>query len=74
MSGDDVRYLPAFLIARNLAVSRQLVYWWIKNGKLSQAETAKDGRPLYDRHEAARLERDMRHSPQSHRPAYAGSD
>lgn len=71
MAGVDPSLLPAFLIARRLGVSRQLVYWWKTKGHLPQAGTAEDGRPLYDLRVAARLEASMRRSPQSHRAMVA---
>jgi transposase-like protein len=58
---------PAFLIARHLGVSRQLVYSWVKAGKLSASATAADGRALYSFRAAAQVERDTRRAPQSHR-------
>lgn len=60
---------PAYLVARNLGVSRQLVYWWTRSGKLHRAGKAADGRPLYSLSAAARVERETRHSPLSHRVA-----
>lgn len=63
----DRDLLPAFLIARRLGVSRQLVYWWAKNDKLKPAGEGDDGRPLYSYRLAATVERDMRHSPLSRR-------
>jgi hypothetical protein len=66
---DQGDLLPAFLIARQLTVSRQLVYWWTRSGKLEQAGTARDGRPLYSFAAAARVERETRRSPLSHRAA-----
>jgi predicted site-specific integrase-resolvase len=62
---DDL--LPAFLIARRLGVSRQLVYWWTRNGKLDAVGEGEDGRPLYSLSIAAAVERDMRRSPLSRR-------
>jgi hypothetical protein len=64
---DQGDLLPAFLIARQLGVRRQLVYWWVKSGKLSVADTATDGRALYSFSAAAVVERETRHSPRSHR-------
>lgn len=61
--------LPAFLIARHLGVSRQLVYWWTRNGKLEQAGEASDGRPLYSLRQAAAVDRTTKRSPLSHRTA-----
>lgn len=65
MSQGDL--LPAFLIARNLGVSRQLVYWWTRNGKLEAAGKGEDGRPLYSYRAAAQVDRETRRSPLSHR-------
>jgi hypothetical protein len=67
----DPDLLPAFLIARGLGVSRQLVYWWVKNGKLKRAGTAKDGRALYSYRAAAKVDRDSKRSPLSHRATSA---
>ena len=64
---DQGDLLPAFLIARQLQVSRQLVYWWVRDGKLKVADTAADGRPLYSFSAAALVERETRRSPRSHR-------
>lgn len=64
MSGD---LLPAFLIARELNVSRQLVYWWVKTGKLAPAGLGSDGRALYSLATAALVDRNTKRSPQSHR-------
>jgi hypothetical protein len=58
---------PAFLIARDLRVSRQLVYTWIKSGKLTRAAEGANGRALYSLSAAAVVERDTRRSPLSHR-------
>lgn len=60
---------PAYLVAKKLGVSRQLVYWWTRNGKLERAGEAEDGRPLYSMRQAAAVERDTRRSPLSHRVA-----
>lgn len=60
---------PAYLVAKHLGVSRQLVYWWTRSGKLKPADTARDGRPLYSMRQAAAVERDTRRSPLSHRAA-----
>lgn len=60
---------PAYLVAKRLGVSRQLVYWWTRSGKLEQADTARDGRALYSLTAAARVERETRRSPLSHRVA-----
>lgn len=59
MDREDDLY-PAFLIARRLGVSRQLVYSWIKQGKLKPAGLAADERALYSYAAAARVERDTR--------------
>lgn len=67
MARVDPSLLPAFLIARRLGVSRQLVYWWKVKGHLPQAGTGEDGRPLFDVRVAGALEAAMRRSPQSHR-------
>lgn len=64
MDGD---LLPAFLIARQLGISRQLVHWWAKNGKLLPAGVGEDGRQLYSYRQAVRVDRDMRRSPLSRR-------
>lgn len=64
---DQGDLLPAFLIARQLTVSRQLVYWWVRSGKLAPAGEGADGRPLYSYHAAAVVERDTKRSPRSHR-------
>lgn len=63
--------LPAFLIARQLGVSRQLVYWWTRTGKLDQAGEGADGRALYSLRQAAGVDRATKHSPLSHRTAPA---
>ncbi len=62
---------PAFLIARGLGVSRQLVYWWVKTGKLKPAGQGEDGRALYSYRAAARVDRDTSRSPLSHRTSAA---
>jgi hypothetical protein len=62
---------PAFLIARGLGVSRQLVYWWVRAGKLKKAGTAADGRPLYSYRAAARVDSQTSRSPLSHRATSA---
>lgn len=64
---DQGDLLPAFLIARQLNVSRQLVNWWVRSGKLEASGPAADGRPLYSFIDAARVERETRRSPRSHR-------
>jgi len=64
---DQGDLLPAFLIARQLQVSRQLVYWWVRSGKLAPAGEGADGRPLYSFIDAALVERETRRSPRSHR-------
>lgn len=66
---DQGDLLPAFLVARKLGVSRQLVYWWVKAGKLHPAGEAEDGRALYSYRAAAVVERDTRRSPLSRRRA-----
>jgi hypothetical protein len=71
MAGDSPYLLPAFLIARRLGVSKQLVYWWKTKGHLEPAGTGDDGRPLYDLRAASRIEATMRRSPQSHRAMVA---
>lgn len=63
--------LPAFLIARQLGVSRQLVYWWTRNGKLEHAGEGADGRPLYSLRQAAHVDRETKRSPLSHRVSAA---
>lgn len=63
MDGD---LLPAFLIAKEVGVSRQLVYWWVKTGRLEKAGEH-NGRALYSLTAAARLDKAMRHSPLSRR-------
>lgn len=67
MSQGDSDLQPAFIIAQRLSVSRQLVYAWTKRGKLEPAGEGADGRPLYSYRDAARVDRDARRSPQSHR-------
>lgn len=59
--------LPAFMIARKLRVSRQLVNYWRTSGKLAQAGEGADGRPLYRLLDAAVLEAKMRNDPKSSR-------
>lgn len=66
LDGPDA-LLPAFLLARRLGVSRQLVNYWHKNGKLNQAGEGKDGRPLFRFLDGAELEAAMRANPRSHR-------
>lgn len=66
LDGPDA-LLPAFLLARRLGVSRQLVNYWHKNGKLEAAGQGVDGRPLFRLLDGARLEADMRANPQSRR-------
>lgn len=68
MDGD---LLPGALIAKRLGVSKQLVHWWVKSGKLPQADTARDGRPLYRLLDAALVEREMKRSPYSRRSTAA---
>lgn len=67
MDRDTPDQLPAYLIARGLGVSRQLVYWWVTAGKLRCVGTARDGRPLYSYRAAAEVDRATRRSPLSHR-------
>lgn len=69
MTGDDSDLQPAFSIAKKLGVSRQLVYWWTRNGKLGVAGTAPDGRALYSLRQAAAVDRATKRSPLSHRTA-----
>jgi len=64
---DQGDLLPAFLIARQLNVSRQLVNWWVRAGKLAPAGEGADGRPLYSYREAVVVDRDTKRSPRSHR-------
>src|SRR5688500_6542649 len=59
--------LPAFLLARRLALSRQLVNYWHKSGKLEQAGEGVDGRPLFRFIDGAKLEAAMRDNPNSRR-------
>lgn len=63
----DGELLPAVLIAKELGVSKQLVYWWVKAGKLKPADTAPDGRALYSLRDAAIVDRDTQRSPHSRR-------
>lgn len=65
----DGTLLPAAHIARKLGVSRQLVYSWVRAGKLEKAATATGGRPLYRFLDAALVDREARRSPYSHRAA-----
>lgn len=65
----DGTLLPAAHIARKLDVSRQLVYSWVRSGKLEPADTTPDGRPLYRYLDAAVVDRALRRSPYSHRAA-----
>lgn len=67
----DSDILPAFAIAKKLNVSRQLVYSWVKAGKLKPVDHAPDGRPLYRYLDAAVVDREARRSPFSHRIAAA---
>ena len=67
----DGGLLPAAYIARELDVSKQLVHWWVKSGKLKPAGTAPDGRALYSLADAALVDRDTRRSPHSRRRSYA---
>jgi hypothetical protein len=66
LNGPDA-LLPAFLLARRLGVSRQLINSWVKANKLTPACEAADGRPLYRYLDAAVLEAKMRANPRSHR-------
>jgi transposase-like protein len=66
----DGDLLPASIVAKKLGVSKQLVHWWVRNGHLAPAETV-NGRKLYSLKEAARVEREMKRSPQSRRQAVA---
>lgn len=67
MNQGDSDLQPAFVIARRLGVSRQLVYSWTKCGKLPPHGNGRDGRPLYSYRAAAVVDRAARRSPQSHR-------
>ncbi len=69
MDQRDPDLKPAFLIARGLRVSRQLVYSWVKSGKLAPAGEGADGRALYSYQAAAVVDRDTKRSPRSHRIA-----
>jgi hypothetical protein len=58
--------VPAWYIAQQLGVSQQLIRWWVTSGKLDVI--GRNGRsPLYDWHQAVRVERDTRQHPQSRR-------
>lgn len=58
--------LPAHLAAAMVGVSRQLINYWRRSGRLEPV--AVDGRsPLYRLGDILDAERDMRRSPQSHR-------
>jgi len=64
----DGDLLPAALVAKRLGVSKQLVYWWVRTGKLERAATAADGRrPLYSLRSAAEVDKATSRSPYSHR-------
>lgn len=63
----DVDLYPAYLIAKRLGVSRQLVHYWVKSGKLKQADSAADGRALYRYADAVRVDREQMRTPQSRR-------
>lgn len=59
--------LPAFIVARKLGVSRQLLHSWVRSGKLHPADWGRDGRPLYRPLDAAHIEQQTRRSPNSRR-------
>ncbi len=59
--------LPAFMIARKVQVSKQLVSTWVKSEKLKPAGEGADGRPLYRLMDAWQLEAAMRNNPRSSR-------
>lgn len=73
MDERDPDLKPAFIIARDLQVSRQLVYSWVKSGKLKPAGEGADGRALYSYRAAAVVDRDTKRSPRSHRRLEASS-
>lgn len=58
--------LPAHLAAAMVGVSRQLINYWRKSGRLKPVDH--NGRqPLYRLGDLFDVERETRHSPQSHR-------
>jgi hypothetical protein len=63
----EVDLYPAFIVARKLGVSRQLVRSWVVSGKLEPAGEGKDGRALYRYADAVKVDRDTRRSPLSTR-------
>lgn len=67
VSGDVL--LPANLAAARVRVSRQLLNWWRRTGKLTPAAADRTGRPLYRLGDVVQVERQTRRSPQSHRYA-----
>ena len=70
MDREDDLY-PAFMIARRLHVSRQLVYTWTKAGKLQPAGYGVDGRALYSYADAVKVELQARlNDPANQRSPY----
>lgn len=61
--------LPASLAARRANVSRQLVNYWRRTGKLQPVAVDQRGRPLYRHGDVLNVERATRRSPHSHRTA-----
>lgn len=66
-TSDPYALLPAFMLAEKLGVTKQLIYYWRKSGKLSPAAEGMDGRPLYRLLDGQRLEARMRNNPRSSR-------
>jgi len=64
---DPHQPLPAFIVARNLGVSQQLLRSWVASGKLRSCDQGADGRPLYRLVDAAEVEKQMRDDPRSSR-------
>lgn len=60
--------LPAHLAAAQVGVSRQLVNWWRRSGKLKPAAKASRGY-VYRLGDVLEVERDTRRSPNSRRSA-----
>lgn len=60
--------IPAHLAAATVGVSRQLLNWWRRSGKLKPVDNS--GRqPLYRLGDVFHVEATTRNSPRSHRAA-----
>lgn len=65
---DQQTLLPGHLAAARAGVSKQLLHYWRRAGRLPVAEY-RDGRPLYRIRDVLEAERATRNSPHSRRAA-----